>query len=58
MEQYRVLLRNTCEFNDKIDCPPDTIFKRLCHKCGWNPDVSKERIAKLEEKRRKEKGNV
>ena len=33
-----------CIFNEGVDCDPRAL---KCQSCGWNPDVSKARIAKL-----------
>ena len=37
----------SCKYNEGVIC--DTIE---CHKCGWNPDVSKERLRQITETRK------
>ena len=42
------------DVNGKIICPYNSAcgcWKPECHKCGWNPEVSERRIAKLKEER-------
>ena len=36
-----------CPFNQAVDCDKDN---RNCDKCGWNPDVDKERKEKTRER--------
>lgn len=40
------MVNRTCVFNEGVDCDPRTL---KCLSCGWNPVVSKARIAKLTE---------
>ena len=37
-----------CPFNAMLDCPPGEAHN--CKKCGWNPKVAGERLAKQREK--------
>ena len=38
-----------CKFNKMIDC-----MEHKCDKCGWNPEVARERIKEWERERRQE----
>lgn len=35
-----------CPYNDGVDCS-----REKCDRCGWNPDVSKARLAAMPEKK-------
>ena len=39
-----------CQFNKCVDC----IDHNKCWKCGWNPEVARERVREWEIKRRLE----
>lgn len=39
-----------CQFNKCVDC----MEQDKCWKCGWNPEVARERIKEWERQRRKE----
>lgn len=41
----------TCRYNDGVDCPGGS----SCEKCGWNPEVAKERTAAFLTANRKER---
>lgn len=41
-----------CSYNKAIDC-----MENKCNRCGWNPEVAKERIKDWEINRRAEKNN-
>ena len=57
-QEIRYYLRNTCDFNGWVDCPPETVFHRICDKCGWNPVVTMERVQKIQERRNREKSKL
>lgn len=33
-----------CKYNEGVGCHP---MKRQCGNCGWNPEVAKERLARI-----------
>ena len=43
MSKRRVMPRpNPCPFNEGVGCT-----REECHRCGWNPEVAAERLARI-----------
>lgn len=40
--------RYCCKYTVGVVCPP---YERKCEKCGWNPEVSENRLQKIKEAR-------
>lgn len=36
--------KNSCKYNEGVDCGP---LHRRCEKCGWNPEVARERLLQI-----------
>ena len=43
-EGEKTVFGYSCQFNDGVGCHPK---KHHCESCGWNPEVAKERLARI-----------
>lgn len=43
-EGEKALFSYCCQFNEGVSCHPD---KHNCEKCGWNPEVARERLLQI-----------